>query len=221
VSSLGAGGASPRPQESPGTYYWQLWRRCTGCSGGYETGPVRRIVLRSAAPLAIRRPAAPHAAFPRILKLVLAGLPDGTTAVVERKSGARWRRAASATALGDQGDAVVTLPRGRATLRVRATVGEETVTSAPLVVVVERGTRWSTSARDDGADKGTAGGTRPVRLKVTRRGREIRDFHAFVAMTCPGGSPASSRRRSAPRRSAGPRSPPTGGSSPARRATGA
>jgi hypothetical protein len=109
--------------------------------------------------------------------------------VVERKSGARWRRAGSATALGEQGEAAVTLPRGRATLRVRATVGEETVTSAPLVVVVRRGTRWSTGARDDGAYAGKAGGNRSVRLRVARRGREIRDFHAFVAMTCPGVQP--------------------------------
>ena len=123
------------------------------------------------------------------MKLELAGLPDGTTAVVERKSGARWRRAGSATALGEQGEAVVTLPRGRATLRVRATVGEETVTSAPLVVVVRRGTRWRTSTRDDGAYEGSVGGTRSVRLKVARRGREIRDFEAFVAMTCPGVQP--------------------------------
>ena len=189
VSALGAGGASPRPQETPGTYYWQVWRRCTGCSGGYETAPVRRIVLRSTASLAIRRPVAPYAGFPRILKLELAGLPDGTTAVVERKSGSRWRRAGSVTALGGQGEAVVTLPRGRATLRVRATLGEETVTSPPLVVVVRRGMRWSTSARDVGAYAGTAGGNRSVRLKVTRRGREIRNFEAFVAMTCPGVRP--------------------------------
>ena len=189
VSALGAGGASPRPQETPGTYFWQVWRRCTGCSGGYETGPVRRIVLRSTASLAIRRPVAPYAGFPRILKLELAGLPDGTATVVERKSGSRWRRAGSATALGEQGEAVVTLPRGRATLRVRATLGEETITSAPLVVVVRRGTRWSTVARDAGPYTGTAGGNRSVRLKVTRRGREVRDFEAFVAMTCPGVQP--------------------------------
>ena len=54
----------------------------------------------------------------------------------------------------------MTLPRGRATLRVRALLGEETVTSAPLVVVVRRGTRWSTSARDAGAYTGTAYGVR-------------------------------------------------------------
>ena len=41
VAALAAGGAQ-RPQETPGTYYWQVWRLCTGCTGSYEVGPVRR-----------------------------------------------------------------------------------------------------------------------------------------------------------------------------------
>ncbi len=31
---------SDRPQETPGTYYWQAFRICTGCATGYETAPV-------------------------------------------------------------------------------------------------------------------------------------------------------------------------------------
>ena len=188
VSALGAGGSPPRPQETPGTYYWQVWRLCTGCSGSYETGPVRRIVLRSTARLAIRRPPAPYAGFPRLVALRLEGLPDGTAVTVERRAGSRWRRAGTATALGGEGEAVVTLPRGKQTLRARATVGEETVTGAPLALTVKAARRWSTGARDDGAYRGRAG-SRSVRLRVARRGRELRDFKAFVAMTCPSVQP--------------------------------
>ena len=69
-----------------------------------------------------------------------------------------------------------------------ATVGEETVTGPALALTVKAARRWSTGARDDGAYRGRTR-SRSVRLKVARRGRELRDFKAFVAMTCPGVQP--------------------------------
>ena len=42
-----AAGRGTRPQETPGTYFWQVWRICVGCPAGYETGPVLRLTLRS------------------------------------------------------------------------------------------------------------------------------------------------------------------------------
>ena len=48
-SAMNPGGASPRPQETPGTYYWQVWRICTGCPSSYETGPVLSFTLGSSA----------------------------------------------------------------------------------------------------------------------------------------------------------------------------
>ena len=184
VSGLGAGGSSPRPQETPGTYYWQVWRLCTGCAAGYETGPVRRIVLRADARLALKKPGKLYAGYPAIVALTLAGLPDRTPAEVQRKAGTQWKRAGSATALGDAGEAVVTLAKGGQTLRVRARLGSEEITSPAVNVTVRPARGWTTSRRDDGAYKGKS-----VKFKVAKRGREIRRFRAIVPMTCPGLQP--------------------------------
>jgi hypothetical protein len=46
--------------------------------------------------------------------------------------------------------------------------------------------RWSTSLRSDGAYTGKS-----VKLKVARGGRDVRDFRAFVPMTCPGVTPGT------------------------------
>jgi len=184
VSGLGAGGSSPRPQETPGTYYWQVWRLCTGCAAGYEAGPVRRIVLRADARLALKKPGKLYAGYPAIVALTLAGLPDRTPVQVQRIASSAWKRTGSATALGGAGEAVVTLPKGRHTLRVRATLGSEEVTSPAVRVTVRAARGWKTSRRDDGAYKGKS-----VKLKVAKRGREIRGFRAFVPMTCPSVQP--------------------------------
>ena len=77
IGGLGAGGSPPRPQETPGTYYWQVWRLCTGCDPDYETAPVRRIVLRSTAALTLRKPGKVFAGYPVIVVLRVPGLPDG------------------------------------------------------------------------------------------------------------------------------------------------
>ena len=155
VSSLGAGGASPRPQETPGTYYWQVWRLCTGCASGYESGPVRRIVLRADARLALKKPGKVYAGYPAIVALTLTGLPDRTPVEVQRKAGTKWKRAGTATALGEGGESVVTLAKGGQTLRVRATLGSEEITSPGVKVKVRPARGWKTSRRDDGAYKGS------------------------------------------------------------------
>ena len=45
--ALGAGGPPPRIQETPGSYYWQVWRICAECPTSYETAPVRTLTLQS------------------------------------------------------------------------------------------------------------------------------------------------------------------------------
>jgi hypothetical protein len=72
--------------------------------------------------------------------------------------------------------------------RGRLTTAEQSLVSAARRVSVQRARRWSTRAADDGRYKGRAG-SRSVRLTVARRGRELRGFHAFVPMLCPGISP--------------------------------
>lgn len=172
-------------QDLPGTYYWQVARSCVACLGGYEVGPVRRLVLRTTAQLSVRPPARAYGGFRFILPLRLSGVPDRTRVSVEYSSGDRWRPAGSAIALGERGDASLVLPVGRTRLRATVTLGAETVTSRPVALTVQRGRRWRTSARDDGRYVMRPGGQRTKRLRVTRGGRELRGFEAEVPLLCP------------------------------------
>jgi len=113
---LGAGGSPPRPQETPGTYHWQVWRLCVGCAGGYEVGPVQAFTIRSPAVPRVGTARA-FAGYPVVLPLRLAGVPDGTAVAVQRRAGARYVTVGTATALGGRGEAVVTLPKGRVAVR--------------------------------------------------------------------------------------------------------
>ena len=187
-AALGAGGPPPRIQETPGTYYWQVWRLCTGCEGDYEVGPVRRLTLRSAVAPKLRAPTRAYAGHAFFVTAAVAGAPDGTKAVVQRRSGSRWRPAGTATALGGEAEAAVVLPRGAQRLRVRLTIGSQQIVSASRRVQVRRARRWSTRKADAGPYEGRAG-SRSVRLTVTDRGRTLRGFRAFVPMLCPGVSP--------------------------------
>jgi hypothetical protein len=182
--ALGAGG-SERPQETPGTYYWQVWRLCLECPGSYEVGPVRKLVLRSTAAPALRPPRRIYGGYPFILPLELTGVPDFTPVRVERRSGSRWVSAGTATAVGEQAQATVTLPRGATRLRVSLTVGDEAVVSPESAVTARRARRWKTGRRDDGRYAGRPPGLRSVKLTIARRGRELRGFEAQVPMLCP------------------------------------
>ena len=184
-SRLGAGGSPPRIQETPGTYYWQVWRICTGCDGDYEVGPVRRLTLRSPVAPRLKAPGRAYAGYAFFVTAQAAGAPDGTTAVVQRRSGSRWRSAGSATVLGGEAEAAIVLPRGDQQIRVGLAIGDQQVTSAVRRVKVRRARSWSTKPRDAGRYTGKAG-ARSVRLKVTGRGRQLRDFRAYVPMLCPG-----------------------------------
>ena len=158
-------------QDLPGAYYWQVARSCVACPGGYEVGPVRRLVLRTTAQLSLRPPARVYGGFKFILPLRLSGVPDRTRVSVEYRSGDRWRPAGAAIALGERGDASVVLPVGRTRLRAIVKLGAETVTSRPAALTVRRARRWRTGARDDGRYVMRPGGQRTKRLRVTRGGR--------------------------------------------------
>jgi hypothetical protein len=55
-------------------------------------------------------------------------------------------------------------------------------------VDVRRARRWSTRASDDGRHTGRAG-SRPVRFRVAKARRELRDFRALLSIgTCTGTS---------------------------------
>jgi hypothetical protein len=185
---LGAGGAPPRIQETPGTYYWQVYRICTECPGEYEVGPVRTLTLRSAVKPGLRVGGRAYGGYPFFVSLSLTGAPDGTTVVVERRVGGAWRRAADVIALRGAAEAVVTLPRGDHQLRAVATIGSQRIIGDATRVTVRRAARWRTRARDDGSYRGRAG-SRSVTFRVVGDGRGVRSFKAFVPMLCPSVTP--------------------------------
>jgi hypothetical protein len=185
---VGTGGARPTIQETPGTYYWQAWRVCTGCPSGYETGPVRKLMLVSSVSPRVSVLNRVYAGFPFIATIALDDVPDGTVVTVERQRGKRWARVATATALGEKAEAVVTLPRGQQRLRARVRIGGETLTGRIKGVAVRAARAWTTSAASDGAYTGRAG-SRSVKLTIAGNGRQLRNFRALVAMTCPSVTP--------------------------------
>jgi hypothetical protein len=184
-SALAAGG-SQRPQETPGTYYWQPYRICTDCPLGYEVGPTRRLVVRANGSAKLRPPGRVFAGYPFALAISLPGVPNFAPVRIERKAGRKWKRVATTSALSEKAEAVVVLKRGRHTLRVVATVGADVVTSAGKRITVRRPAGWKTSGKDDGSYRGQAP---TVKFKVTGGGRTIKGFSASVAMLCPGVQP--------------------------------
>lgn len=190
------GGPEQRFQEIPGTYYWQVWRLCTGCEGSsYEVGPIRRFELKTAAKPEVGAVKTAYAGYPVLVPLVLPGVPTGTAVVVERKSRGSWKTAGTARAVGGAASAVATLASpGRQTLRARVSVGTDTVTSPEKTVVVRKASSPRvTGKRDDGRYVDTGQGIESLGLEVAvkRGGKELGGFKALVPALCPGLDPGS------------------------------
>lgn len=182
AGSLGTGRADG-PENTPGTYYWQAWRICGGCSGGYEAGEVRALSVRAEATLAVRSPGPVFAGYPVAIPLSLKGVPDGATVALQRRAGSGFRTLGTARAAKERGEVIAVLPAGRQALRVSARLGTQDVASAVATVTVRpAGAPRTTVAGDDGAWTGT----RPaVRFRIASGGRAIRGFRAAVTMLCP------------------------------------
>ena len=180
---MNPGGASPRPQETPGTYYWQVWRLCTGCADGYETGPVLSFTLGSSARPVLKLPARVYGGYPVIATVSGGGLADGSAVTVERFRAGAWSRVASDTLVGDQAEITVSLPKGSQRVRVTATAGSQRLVS-PEVKRTVRGAGGTRTRLTPGNYRGTTGpGTRSASFRV--EGRTLRGFKAFVPMLCP------------------------------------
>jgi hypothetical protein len=177
-----AAGGGDRPQERPGTYWWQVWRQCTGCTGGYEVGPVRRLVLRTPGRPSVQPPARAYAGYLVAIGLRLRGVADGARATLQRRVGGRWKAVGSDGLLGGKGEVVVALPRGRQRLRASVRSGDETLVGAERSLVVETARDWRTGSDDDGVYRGRLS----TRLEVAGDGRTVRGFEADVPMLCPG-----------------------------------
>jgi len=185
-AALGAGGPAPRVQETPGTYFWQVWRLCTGCATSYEVGPVRKLTLASPVQPKLSLPRKAYAGYGFFATADVTGAPDGTEVVVERKAGSRFKPAGAGIALGGKAEIVVVAPRGKPALRASLTIGSQAISGEAKSLTVAAAKRWTTSGRSDGAYAGKS-----VKLKIARGGREVRDFRAFVPMTCPGVTPGT------------------------------
>lgn len=186
---MNPGGSPPRPQDTPGRYYWQPWRLCAGCSPSYETGPVRSFTLTADATVRVGSPGRVYAGYPALVPVTVSGNAAGARVTLQRKAGKSWRGVGSASVVGGRAEPLVKLPRGDQQLRAVVKVGSQAVASPERRVTVARAAAWSTGAGDDGAYKGSLGGERSVRFTVTGGGRAITGFTAFVAMTCPSVTP--------------------------------
>jgi hypothetical protein len=176
-AGLGSGGF-PKPQATPGTYYWQAWRDCPGCSTGFEVGPVVAFVIRASGTATLRVQRRAYVGYPFVATASYSA-SGSTGSQLQRKVGEKWH--AIAKFVGD-GEPILTLPKGVQTLRTVVKVGGETVTSAPATVAVVAATRFSTGARDDGTYRDPK---RPsVRFSVVGSGRTIVGFTADVPTLC-------------------------------------
>lgn len=175
--ALSAGGAQ-RPQETPGTYYWQVWRFCSGCTTGYEVGPVRTLTLTSNANLAVKPPKTIYAGYPFILGVTATGVANFTALQVLRTGGAK---VGEGTVTSESAAPTVTLGAGTTRLHAAVTVGSQTVTSPEVSVKAIKAKTWKSKASDDGSYTGT----RSAKFKVAKHGREIRSLSVSVSMLCP------------------------------------
>jgi hypothetical protein len=181
----------PGPEVTPGTYYWQADRECTGCPSGFETSPVRSFAVHATLGLRLAVPKRAYAGYPIIATAHAAGVPDGGQVTVQRRAGRRWKRVAVAEIRDEQGTVVFTLRKGRRRVRLKATVGTQTGTSPVRTVKVVRARGWSTTG-DVGHYRGKAEGAR-LDLDVAGGGRQIRDFKTEVSMFCVGPTPPQNR----------------------------
>jgi hypothetical protein len=175
------------PEVTPGTYYWQAARMCTGCASGYETSPVRRFSVQTTLDLRLTVPKKAFRGYPIVAPVHAAGVPDGGKVTVQRRAGKKWRRVASTTVFRERGTVVFRLPKGRVRVRLKARVGTQSDTSRVRVVRVAAPRGWTTT--HDGRYRGKAEGA-DLTLKVASGGRQIRDFDTEVSMFCVGPTPA-------------------------------
>lgn len=183
VSAMNAGG-STRPQETPGTYYWQVYRLCLGCPQRLdEVGPVRTLTLVSAAKPTLKLPGKVYANYPFIATVGGQGVPNFSTVTVERANGSSWTKVGADTIASGTAEVTLKLPKGAQKLRVSVTIGSQTVTSAEVTKTVSAAGKPKKATA--GAYEGTVGrGTSSARFTV--KGRTLKGFTAQVPMTCPG-----------------------------------
>ena len=177
---------------TPGTYYWQATRICTGCSGGYETGPVRSFTLTLAGAgikLKVKAPAKPYAGFPTVVTVKAKGLGTGALVSVEGKVGSRWKSLGKGTVVGKAASVVVKPTTKVSALRAVFTSGES-VTSKPVPVAPRVARSWPQAGSWSGDWKGdvsVSGQEQQTASFTVRGGRPptLRDGRFRTVLLCP------------------------------------
>ncbi len=178
---IGSTPGSFQPEDTPGTYFWQIARGFG--NGTYEVSPIRRLVVRTNAKLTLRPPATGYAGFPFQVRIELAGAPDGTMLQLQRRARKSWRTIASLGASLGAVAPAVRLPLGRHALRARARIGSDTVVSPVRRMRVVPPKRWQTGAEADGLYRDPQRDS--VRFRIVDKGRTLRDFRADITTQCP------------------------------------
>lgn len=188
TTRTGAESSGDAPEIVGGTVYWQAYRICGDCAGGTESSAVRSFTVVPRAPsVKLTVPARAYAGYGAVYSADLDPERSGVRSLLlERKAGSRWKRVATQSASVRTTLLIGKLPRGKQTVRLRATVGATSFVVATRTLTVRPDRKRTTSARDDGRLRG-----RDVAVRVTGGGQRVARFTAVVPATCvtpdPGG----------------------------------
>jgi hypothetical protein len=151
--------STARPQETPGTYYWQAFRICTGCPGGYESGPVQSFTLTlagSSVGLTLKAPGQVYRGYAAVAMLTTTGLATGQPVSVQGRSAGGWKTVGRGTVTADQAVVPFKAPKGTTSLRaVYAASATEVVASAERSVKVLEPKKWPKAKTWAGKWKGS------------------------------------------------------------------
>lgn len=186
---------------------WQVARRCPGCDGGWELGPVSWVILTPAIEgLALTIPARIYAGY--LTRFSFATTSDLGGATISLQSMVRkgWTNLGQAPFTpGAESVFFGKLPAGHTLLRINLTAGPGGVlqigTPYEEVTVLKPGRRRATGRRDDGIYLSAPPADPPLSFEVAGSGRRLRRLKASIPVTCqataPPGTVATAHLRSA------------------------
>ncbi len=186
MATLDTYNSASSPEIVGGRVFWQAYRRCAGCPGGYETAPVRSFIIRPDVQGTLKLPAAVYAGYLAVYRFESPALLAGADALLQRRGRTSWLTVVKKR-FSQKTDFVAKLPAGRQRLRVRIETPGGAFDLAERTLTVRRGGRRVTSGRDDGsygARKPPSNST--LRFKVSKDGTVLRDFRASLAAFCVG-----------------------------------
>ncbi len=185
--------SSSSPEIVGGRVYWQVYRLCKGCAGGYEAGPVRSFVVKPDIRGTLKLPGRVYAGYLGVFRFESPSRLSGAQVSLQRRGRSSWLTVVKKP-YRTQLDLVARLPAGRQRVHIRIEAAAQTFDLAERTVTVRRGGRRATSGRDDGsyaAREPAPNST--LRFKVTKDGTSLRDFKASLAAFCVGPTVSQNR----------------------------